>query len=80
MSSEEELRQYAKKMGTFIKNRQAFPVEELMKYVDQWIAWSPDGTAIVASSSESEEALWDQVVAAGYDPRECVFSYNGLPN
>jgi hypothetical protein len=80
MSSEEELREYARKMGIFIKNRQAFPVEGLMKYAGQWVAWSPDGTKIVAGSSESEEAVWDAVIAAGYDPHECVFSYMGGPD
>jgi hypothetical protein len=80
MSSEEDLRTYAAKMGIFLKNRQAFPVEELMKYAGQWVAWSPDGTHIVAGSSESEEAVWGVVVAAGYDPHECVFSFMGEPD
>jgi hypothetical protein len=77
MTDEDDLRRYAEKMGVFIKNRQSFPLEELMKYAGQWIAWSPDGTHIVAGSSESEEAVWDAVIAAGYDPHECVFSYMG---
>jgi hypothetical protein len=44
-------------MQTFIKNRQAFPLEELTKYARQWVAWAPDGTRTLASSSESEEAV-----------------------
>ncbi|HKI34221.1 MAG TPA: hypothetical protein VKA46_20380 [Gemmataceae bacterium] len=63
------------KMRVFIPNRQAFPLEELEKYEGQMIAWSPDGTHIVASSSESFDAVCEAVVAAGYDPQECVFSY-----
>jgi hypothetical protein len=75
MSSEEELREHAKKMGVFIKNRQAFPQGELDKYEGQYVAWAPDGTHIVAASSESYDAVCDGVVAAGYDPQEVVFSY-----
>jgi hypothetical protein len=80
MSSNEDVRAYVNRMGIFIKNRQEFPLEELMKYAEQWVAWSPDGTKIVAASSESGEALWDLVLAAGYDPRECVISYMGPPD
>jgi hypothetical protein len=63
------------KMRIFIQNRQAFAPEELAKYEGQWVAWSPDGTHIVAGSNESEEAVWSAVIAAGYDPQEVVFSY-----
>ena len=60
---------------TFLKNRSAFPLEELVKYEGHWVAWSPDGAAILASSSVSEDALDDLVRAAGQDPSECVMSY-----
>ena len=69
-----------KRMGIFIKNRQAFPLEELEKYEGQWVAWRPDGTHIVAASSTSEQAVWDGIAAAGYDPQECVFSYVPRPD
>ena len=35
----------------FIKNRSEIPPEALEKYMGQWIAWSPDGTHIVAASA-----------------------------
>jgi hypothetical protein len=75
MSSEEDLRAYMEQMRVFIPNRQAFPLEELEKYAGQWVAWSPDGTHIVAASSESGMAVERAVIAAGYDPQKCVFSY-----
>lgn len=72
MADNDDLKKYAEKMGIFIKNRQAFPPEELLKYAGQWVAWSPDGTHIVAGAEEFDD-LWKAVAAAGYDPRECVF-------
>jgi hypothetical protein len=62
-------------MRVFIENRSKFPLDELEKYAGRWVAWSGDGTIIVASSSESDEAVYDQVVAAGLNPSEHVFGY-----
>jgi len=57
-------------------NRLAYPPEKLLaEYGGQWVAWSPDGTHIVAASAESGEAVHDLVVAAGIDPSKVVFSY-----
>jgi hypothetical protein len=61
--------------ATYIKNRQAFPLEELEKYAGQWVAWASDGTHIVAGSGESEEALIGLLKAAGKDPLQFVFDY-----
>jgi hypothetical protein len=61
-------------MGEFIKNRQAFPMDELAKYMGKHVAWGDDGKRIVASA-EDELQLDKAVLAAGYDPREVVFSY-----
>jgi hypothetical protein len=63
---------YMEKMRIFIKNRQAVPLEELDKYAGQWIAWSPDGTHVVAGAEDLDD-VYKAVVAAGYDPQECVF-------
>ncbi len=62
-------------MRIFMTNRAAFPEEELMKYVDQWIAWSPDGTAIVAHSAESVTAVYEQLKEKGYEDSLCCISY-----
>lgn len=75
MSENESLRETAARMGVFIANRAAFPQEELQKYAGQWIAWSPDGTEIVAHSSESESAVFQQVEANGYGLSQCCISY-----
>ena len=61
--------------ATYIKNRQAFPPEELEKYAGQWVAWAADGTHIVAGPGESEEALIALLRAAGKDPLQFVFDY-----
>ena len=39
-------------MQLFIRNRSRFPVEELGKYIGQYVAWSPDGTGIIASDED----------------------------
>src|SRR5262249_7768944 len=67
MNEPESLDEFAARMGVFMKNRAVFPEEELMKYAGQWIAWSPDGTAIVAHSAESDTAVYDTLKANGYD-------------
>lgn len=61
---------------TFAKNRAAFPVDELAKFVGKWVAFSPDGTKIVATH-EDVEILDKLVRQAGYDPRAVVFE--GVP-
>jgi hypothetical protein len=74
----ETIEEYMDRMAIFIKNRQAFPVEELQKYVGQWVAWAPDGSRIVASTPDELE-LDAAVVRAGYDPQQCVIGFEGVP-
>jgi hypothetical protein len=57
----------------FDKNRAAFPPEELLAYRGQYIAWSFDGTRIIASDKDGLK-LDDTVRALGYDPAEVTFS------
>jgi hypothetical protein len=64
-------------MQQYLKNRVQFPLEELAKHRGEWIAWSPDGTRIVASSHDPE-ALDDLIRAAGEDPEECPTE--GIPD
>jgi hypothetical protein len=57
----------------FDKNRAAFPPEDLLPYRGQYIAWSPDGTRIIASDTDGIK-LDETVRALGYDPSQVVFS------
>lgn len=36
----------------YVKNRSSVPLEELAKYGDQWVAWSADGSRIVAHHTD----------------------------
>jgi hypothetical protein len=64
-------------MQAFLKNRAAFPLEELAKHRGEWIAWSPDGTRLVATS-RNPDALDDLVRAAGENPEDCCIQ--GIPD
>jgi hypothetical protein len=52
-----------------IRNRNAFPAEELDRYTGLHVAWSPDGTRILASDPNPLKVL-AAVKALGYDPAE----------
>jgi hypothetical protein len=41
--------------ATFIRNTNAYPEDELLKYAGQHIAWSGDGKSIVASAPTLDE-------------------------
>jgi hypothetical protein len=58
----------------YFENRAKVSPEELARYAGQHIAWSWDGTQVLASAADENE-LWDNLVAAGVDPRRVVFSY-----
>jgi len=53
----------------FVKNRNAFPAGELDRYSGQHVAWSPDGTRILASDPDPLKVL-AAVKALGYSPAE----------
>lgn len=61
-------------LNEFIKNRNSFPQEELAKYFGKYVAWSSDGTCIVASGDDDSQ-VFEAVKAGGYDPEQVVFSY-----
>jgi hypothetical protein len=61
-------------MQEFLKNRQQFPSEELVKHAGKYAAWSPDGTRILASDND-ELRLDAAIRATGYDPREVLVSF-----
>jgi hypothetical protein len=58
----------------FQKNRQRFSPEELAKYAGKFVAWSPDGTHILASD-EDELRLANSIRDAGHDSAEVLIAY-----
>jgi hypothetical protein len=57
-------------------NRAQFPQKELAKYQGQWVAFSSDGSRIVAAA-DSLEGLEERLKAAGEDAACLVLE--GLP-
>lgn len=41
----------------YVKNNNAFPTEKLLQYAGKYIAWSEDGTAIIAAADGIEELI-----------------------
>jgi hypothetical protein len=66
-------------MQTFLKNRHAFPVDELERYAGQYVAWSPDGTRIIASDDDFARVA-AAVDASGYNSSEIVMEPIPLPD
>jgi hypothetical protein len=60
-------------MYTLLKNRLAFPPEELAKYANKYVAWSPDGTGIIASDAD-DRRLNELISELGYNPSEILVS------
>jgi hypothetical protein len=56
------------------QNRARFPLDELAKYAGQYVAFSLDGTRILASGDTMEE-VDEKLVAAGINPNRVVGSY-----
>ena len=53
----------------YLANRERFPLEELLKYWGKWVAFSPDGTIIIASH-KNPQLLAQIVIDMGYVPEE----------
>ena len=58
----------------FNVNRSKFTYEQLAPYAGQHVAWSTDGTRIVAHHTNFE-SLFASVLASGLSSEEVVFSY-----
>ena len=58
----------------FIENRKNFLPDELDKYRGMQIAWSWDGSQIVACGNDEEE-LDRNMLAAGINPLRVFYSY-----
>jgi len=63
----------------YYENRNKLPLEEYMKYAGKQVAFSPDGTRIVASGDTREE-LDDALAAAGIHFSQVVHSYIDPPD
>jgi hypothetical protein len=66
-------------LSHYEENRSKFPQEELAKYWGKHVAFSPDGTRIVASADTWEE-LDEVLEAAGIDVSQVVHSYVDPPD
>ena len=51
-----------------------FPLDELAKYAGKYVAWSLDGTRILADGDDPDE-VDQKLIAAGIDPSQAVGSY-----
>ena len=58
----------------FNVNRNKFTYEQLAPYAGQHVAWSTDGTRIVAHHADFEE-LFAAVLQSGLSSEDVVFSY-----
>jgi hypothetical protein len=62
-------RRLAVNLELFVKNRNAFPVDELSRYTGQHVAWSPDGARILANDFDPIKVI-TAVRALGFDPAD----------
>jgi len=65
-------------INEFRRNQSRFPRQELQKYNGQYVAWSADGTRILAADADPAQvdAL---LVEAGYDPGEILVNRVAIP-
>jgi hypothetical protein len=68
----------ASDMEHFNENRTRYPLELLIPYEGRHVAWSLDGTRILADG-ESEEEVEEKLVASGIQPDRVVFDYIDPP-
>lgn len=61
------------KIQELLRNRNAFPAEELAKFAGKYVAWSQEGTRIIAAD-EDLLRLDAKVKDAGHNPAEILVS------
>ncbi len=66
-------------LSHYEENRCKFPLEELAKHWGKHVAFSPDGTRIVASGDSLEEVI-EKLQAAGIHFSQVVHSYIDGPD
>jgi hypothetical protein len=66
-------------INEFRRNQSQFPREELEKYNGQYVAWSHDGTRILAAHADPEQ-LDAMLVAAGYNPGDILVAVVAVPD
>lgn len=66
-------------LSHYEENRSKFPLDELAKHWGKHVAFSPDGTRIVASGDSFDDVL-DQLKAAGIHFSQVVHSYIDQPD
>jgi hypothetical protein len=59
-------------LRNFDENRSKFSTDELRKYAGHAVAFSPDGTRIVADGPDFLTA-WNRLKASGIDPSQFVW-------
>jgi hypothetical protein len=60
-------------LRNYPENRARFPLDELAKYAGQCVAFSADGTRIVAAGDDFL-TMWNEMKAKGVDPSQFVWS------
>jgi len=63
----------------FLENQRKFPVDELLRYQGQYIAWSWDGSNILAADV-NRRALDQKLRDAGIDPLQVIHDFVEDPN
>jgi hypothetical protein len=64
---------------TFVENQRRFPAEQLLRYAGQHIAWSWNGSQILASDQD-RRTLEEKLRAAGIDPLQVIHDFVEDPN
>jgi hypothetical protein len=68
----------ASDMEHFNENRTRYPLDLLIPYEGRHVAWSLDGTRILADG-EDMDAVEDKLVELGIQPNRVVFDYIDPP-
>ena len=63
----------------FLENQRKFPAEELLRYQGQHIAWSWDGSRILAADAD-RRALAQKLHDAGIDPLQVIHDFVEHPD